>query len=64
MGLYRCSQALAAIQGRGFVTPDDVKSLATYALAHRMILKSQARLRDRTPELIIEEILSQVPVPV
>ncbi|MCH7712172.1 MAG: MoxR family ATPase [Chloroflexi bacterium] len=64
LGLYRCSQALAAIQGRGFVTPDDVKSLATYALAHRMILKSQARLRDRTPELIIEEILSQVPVPV
>ena len=37
---------------------------SNYALAHRMILKSQARLRDRTPELIIEEILSQVPVPV
>lgn len=64
LGLYRCSQALAAIQGRGFVTPDDVKSLSTYALAHRMILKSQARLRDRTPELIIDDILSQVPVPV
>ena len=64
LGLYRCSQALAAIQGRGFVTPDDVKALSTYSLAHRMILKSQARLRDRTPELIIDDILSQVPVPV
>ena len=64
LGLYRCSQALAAIQGRGFVTPDDVKALSTYALAHRMILKSQARLRDRTPELVIDDILSQVAVPV
>ena len=64
LGLYRCCQALAAIQGRGFITPDDVKSLSFYALAHRMIVKSQARLRDRTPELIIDEILSQVPVPV
>ena len=64
LGLFRCCQALAAIQGRGFITPDDVKSLANYALAHRMILKSHARLRDRTPELIIDEILGQVPVPV
>lgn len=64
LGLFRCCQALAAIQGREFVTPDDVKALATFALAHRMILKSQARLRDRTAELIIDEILDQVPVPV
>jgi MoxR-like ATPase len=64
LGLYRCSQALAAIQGRGFVTPDDVKSLAAYTLSHRMILKSQARLRDRTPEMIVDEIMGQLPVPV
>ena len=64
LGLYRCSQALAAIQGRGFVTPDDVKSLAAYTLSHRMILKSQARLRDRTPEMILDEIMGQLPVPV
>jgi len=64
LGLYRCSQALAAIQGRGFVTPDDVKSLAAYTLSHRMILKSQARLRDRTSEMIVEEIMGQLPVPV
>jgi MoxR-like ATPase len=64
LGLFRCCQALAAIQGRAFVTPDDVKALSTFALAHRMILKPQARLRDRTAELIVDEILGQVPVPV
>ena len=64
MGLYRCSQALAAIQGRAYITPDDVKALASHALAHRIILKSQARLRDISPESIVEGILSQVPVPV
>jgi MoxR-like ATPase len=46
------------------VTPDDVKALAPYALSHRLILKSQARLRERTPEDIIREVLTQVPVPV
>ena len=64
MGLYRCSQALAAIRGRDYVTPDDVKTLAPYALSHRMILKSQARLRDRTAETVVSEILDQVQVPV
>ena len=64
MGLYRCSQALAAIRGREYVVPDDVKTLAPYALAHRIILKSQARLRDRTSDSVIDEILSQVAVPV
>ena len=64
IGLYRCSQALAAIQGRAYIIPDDIKDLASSALAHRIILKSQARLRDRTSESIIEGILSQVPVPV
>ena len=64
MGLFRCSQALAAIRGREYVTPDDVKVLAPFALAHRVILKSQARLRERTTDAVIEEILAQVPVPV
>ena len=45
LGLYRCSQAFAAIRGRGYVTPDDVKVIAPYALAHRTMLTSQARLR-------------------
>jgi MoxR-like ATPase len=64
LGLYRCSQALAAIRGRDYVTPDDLKTLAPLALAHRMILRSQARLRERTPESVIDEILAQIQVPV
>ena len=64
LGLYRCSQALSAIRGREYVTPDEIKLLAPYALAHRVILKSQARLRERTARIIIQEILEQVEVPV
>ena len=64
MGLHRCSQSLAAIRGRDYVSPDDVKLLAPFALAHRIILKSQARLRDRRPEDVIEDLLSRVEVPV
>ena len=64
MGLYRCAQAMAAIQGREYVIPDDLKTLAPHALAHRMILKSQARLRERTAESIVNEILAQEEVPV
>ncbi|PKB78964.1 MAG: hypothetical protein BZY88_15710 [SAR202 cluster bacterium Io17-Chloro-G9] len=64
MGLYRCSQALAALRGREYVTPDEVKRLASFALGHRIILKSQAKLRERTPDDVISDILSQIPVPV
>ena len=64
LGLYRCSQAFAAIRGRNYVTPDDVKVIAPYALSHRTILTPQARLRGRTSEDIMLELLSQVEVPV
>ncbi len=64
LGLYRCSQAFAAIRGREFVTPDDVKVLAPYALAHRTILTSQARLRGRTSDDVVLDLLSQLEVPV
>ncbi len=64
LGLYRCSQALAAIQGREYVSPDDVKRLAPHTLSHRIILKSQARLRERTQVSIIHELLERLPVPV
>ncbi|CAI8027013.1 Uncharacterized protein YeaC [Geodia barretti] len=57
-------KAFAAIRGREFVTPDDVKVLAPYALAHRVIVKSQARLRGRTAEDVVLELLSRVEVPV
>jgi MoxR-like ATPase len=64
IGLYRASQALSAIRGREYVTPDEIKFLAPLTLAHRVILKGQARLRERTAESIIGEILNQVEVPV
>jgi len=62
--LYRCSQAFAAIRGRSYVTPDDVKVIAPYALSHRTILTPQARLRGRTAEDVVLELLSKVEVPV
>lgn len=64
LGLYRCSQALAAIKGQDYVTPDDIKALARPALAHRIILKSMARLRERTQESVIGDLLEQQPVPI
>ncbi len=64
LGLYRCSQAFAAIRGRDYVTPDDVKVIAPYALPHRTILTSQARLRGRMAEDVVLELLSKLEVPV
>jgi MoxR-like ATPase len=62
--LHRAAQALAAMRGRSFVLPDDVKYLAPYVLAHRVIISPQARLRGRSKEDIVAEIVGSVPVPV
>lgn len=64
LALYKASQAQAALDGRDFVTPDDVKSLAVPVLSHRLIMASNARLRGRTPVQIVREILAGVPVPI
>ncbi len=64
LALYKTSQALAAVDGRGFVTPDDVKHLAVPVLAHRLVPNSTSRLRGRTTEQIVNEVLSTVPVPI
>ena len=64
LGLHRAAQALAAMRGRGFVTPDDVKYLAVPALAHRLIAKTEARLRGHSAEETVRSLLAQVPVPV
>ena len=64
LGLYRCAQALAGIRGQEYVTPDDIKTLATPALAHRVILKSMARLRERSQESVVSEVLEAQSVPV
>ena len=64
LALYKTTQARAAIEGRDFVTPDDVKHLAAPVLAHRMILTSNSRLRGHTTEQVLGEVLSTVPVPI
>jgi MoxR-like ATPase len=64
LSLYKTTQALAAIEGREYVIPDDVKRLAPYVLTHRIIISPQTRLRGRTPEEVMMEIVDSVPVPV
>jgi MoxR-like ATPase len=63
LALYRTGQARAAMQGRDYVLPDDIKALATPTLAHRLIVSPSARLRDVTGETVLREILSTLPVP-
>jgi MoxR-like ATPase len=63
LGLYLAAQAKAAIGGRNYVIPDDVKSLAVPVLAHRFIVKTEARMKGQSAEDIAREILSAVPVP-
>ena len=64
LSLYKTAQALAAIKGREYVIPDDVKHLAPCVLTHRIIISPQTRLRGRTPEEVMVEIVDSVPVPV
>ncbi len=63
LALFRAVQALAAMQGRGYVIPDDVKLLVKPTLAHRIIVTPAARVRAITPTAILDEILQTVPVP-
>jgi MoxR-like ATPase len=64
LNLYKGSRALAAIKGRDYVLPDDVKRLAPYVLTHRALLNSQSRLRGRDAEGVLQEVIESVPVPV
>ena len=64
LALFRGSRALAAIRGRDYVLPDDVKFLAPAMLTHRLILGSQTRLRGRAAADVVAEVLAEVPVPV
>lgn len=64
MALYRTCQAYAAINGREFVLPDDVKVLAPFVLTHRLIISTQTRLRGRSSTDIVSEIVNTVSVPV
>jgi len=64
LALFRGARALAAIRGRAFVLPDDVKALAPVVLPHRLILSSSARLRGRDAAAIVAEVLEATPAPV
>ncbi len=64
IALFRTAQALAAIAGRTFVLPDDVKKMVLPVLGHRLILRPEARLRKVTTPSLLEEIVSDVRVPV
>ncbi len=64
LGLFRTARALAAMSGRDYVLPDDVKTMAPYVLPHRLILSTQARLRGRNADELLAEVLHRVPVPI
>ena len=63
IGLMRAGQALAALRGRDYTLPDDIKSLAIPALSHRLILKEQNRLRGESSKIVLEGIIDRIPVP-
>jgi len=63
IAFYRTAQAMAALEGRNYVIPDDVKKLAVPVLAHRVILKPEYRLRKETTRSVVEEILATVEAP-
>ncbi len=64
LALQLASQSLAAIRGRNYVIPDDIKSLAVPVLSHRLVAKTKAQLQGHDTENIIKEVMSSVPVPV
>ncbi|OLF11688.1 ATPase [Actinophytocola xinjiangensis] len=64
IALVRAAQAIAATYGRPFVTVDDIKEVAHPVLDHRLILKPEAELRQRTGEHVVTDLLSEIPVPV
>jgi len=63
LALYRAAQAHAAIRGRAYVLPDDVKAQAVAVLRHRLFLNADAQMRGRTTTVIIAEVLARTPVP-
>ncbi len=64
LALFRAARALAAIRGRDYLLPDDVKQVAVPVLSHRIMLSSQSRLRGRDAESLVREVLDEQPVPV
>jgi MoxR-like ATPase len=63
LALFRAGQARAALQGRDFVLPDDIKALAIPVLGHRIIVSPAARLRELSADRIVQEVIYNAPVP-
>jgi MoxR-like ATPase len=63
IALFRTAQAMAAIRGRNFVQPDDVKRVAGPVLTHRLILRPESRLRKVTAEHVLNEVIAEIAVP-
>ncbi|HVL15632.1 MAG TPA: MoxR family ATPase [Gemmata sp.] len=64
IALFRTAQALAAVSGRDFALPDDVKKMAQPVLAHRLILKPESRLRKRTAAAVVKDLVGDAKVPI
>ncbi|GCE05228.1 AAA family ATPase [Dictyobacter aurantiacus] len=64
LALYRACEAYAAIQGRNFVQPDDIKYLSPFVLGHRILATNRNRMRGRRSQEIINEIVQTIEVPV
>ena len=63
LAVMKLARANAALAGREYVTPDDVKAVAVVALAHRLVLRTELWVRRVRPETVIEEIVASVPTP-
>jgi len=63
LALYRAGQARAAVLGRDYVIPDDIKALATAALGHRIIIGPAARIKDISARSVVRDIVQSIPVP-
>jgi MoxR-like ATPase len=64
LALYKTAQALAALRGRDYVVPEDIKTLVPLTLAHRLIIRPESQLRGRTPAQVLAEILEKTPLDV
>ena len=64
LGLFQASQAIAAVRGREYVLPDDIRELAGPVMEHRILLNPEARLRGRTTAEVLQEVIDSVEVPV
>jgi MoxR-like ATPase len=63
VALYRAAQAVATLEGRAFVLPDDVRGVAHAVLDHRLLLDVDRELRGATVEAVTDSVLNEVPVP-